>query len=141
VRDGVGKGEASRSWCAKYLWTCRRSSKIAYKLVDSPKDVSRFRSLFFSEAVVIKRSPSTEKTMPLLIRTINNSHKTTDELHKQWSDFTTTLDRMSAILAWLSGLLYITARLILLAVAFAAFRKQNERLYIDTWARFLPSIG
>ena len=137
MRDGVGKGEASRSWCVKYLWACRRSSKIAFKFVNTPDDASKFESRFHPK--MIERSPLAEETMPLLIETINNSHKTTKKLHQQWSDLTTTLNRTSTILAWLSGLLYVTARLILLAVAFAAFRKQNEDLYIDTWTRFMPS--
>ena len=143
VRNGVGKGEASRYWCRSYLWVwkqlSRRSPNTAYELVAAPDDASTFHSFDLFKRVTIKRSPPWEEMMPLFIETINNSRETAKNLCVQYDNLTTWLDRMSATLAWLSGLLYITARLILLAVAFAAFRKQNEDLYIDTWTRFMPS--
>ena len=136
------KGEPSRTWCTRYLSSWANLSKsypnIAYELVDAPDDASNFKD-YSSGQMIMNKSPSSERTMPLLIRAFNNSYRTTKKLSAQWDGLKITVNRMSTILAFLSGLLYITARVILLAVAFAAFRKQNEDLYIDTWARFMPS--
>ncbi|KAF2017852.1 hypothetical protein BU24DRAFT_420914 [Aaosphaeria arxii CBS 175.79] len=44
-------------------------------------------------------------------------------------------------LAILSGLLYCLARSILIVLTFAAFRKTDERVYINTWTNNLPSIS
>lgn len=47
----------------------------------------------------------------------------------------------SRCFAIISGLLYIVARLAILALAFATLREQDERLYVDTWTRHLLKIG
>jgi len=138
----VEKGEPSRTWCTEYLRSCKklgiRSSEIAFEWVDDPKDAWMY-DMFLPHFDTSGMSHLTGETMSPLLDIINNSRETTKKLCDQWYGLTTILNRLSTILALLSGLIYITARLILLAVAFAAFRKQNEDLYIDTWTRFMPS--
>jgi hypothetical protein len=79
--------------------------------------------------------------MAMMLETINNSRETTEKLERDWQLLEKQVERISRAYALFSGFVYAAARLALLAVAFAAFRKQDERLYVDTWARFLPSIG
>ena len=142
VKNGVEKGEASRSWCKKYLecfdTLSRHSSDFAYELQldELPEDCIII--LKYANPLVSEPDPSIE-TISLVLEIINHSCGTIGKFHGQWDSLATWVNRISALFAWLTGFLYITARLILLAVAFAAFRKQNEDLYIDTWTRFMPS--
>ncbi|KAH6868511.1 hypothetical protein BKA58DRAFT_387032 [Alternaria rosae] len=144
VGNRVGKGEASRSWCTNYLFywdqLSQFSSDTVYELVNNPEDVSNFRAVSYDTQ--IKRSDlSSEEAMQLILETINNPPETSQKLYEEWRPLNQGVNRVSSILAWLTGFLYAAARLALLAIAFAAFRKQDEGLYVDTWARFLPSIG
>lgn len=41
----------------------------------------------------------------------------------------------------ITGFLYLIARLMILSLVLAALRKNDERLYIDTWTKDLPSIS
>lgn len=40
-----------------------------------------------------------------------------------------------------NGAIYDIARITILALAFTTLRKQDERLYIDTWAKNVPGVG
>lgn len=39
------------------------------------------------------------------------------------------------------GLLYAVVRLVILVLAFAALRRQDERVYVETWTRYLPKAS
>ena len=143
VKKGLDKGSASQSWCTKYIYFWEElslhSEGIIYEWDDTPEIVSNFMGL--NDDGLITRSDIPEGTMPLILEALNNSRETMGKLSKEWWLLIRWVGRMSSTFALLLGFLYATVRLILLAVAFEAFRKQDERLYVDTWARFLPSIG
>jgi hypothetical protein len=50
-------------------------------------------------------------------------------------------DRMIRFVTICCGILYAIVRLLILVLAFAALRRQDERLYVETWAKNLPKIG
>jgi len=138
----VEKGEESRTWCKKYLVLfdelCENWPDFAYdlELDDSlPRDGCPWKWTNTS----LNESDLSIDAISLVLQIINHSSWRIRRFHEQWDLLTRRVNRISTIFAWLTGFLYATARLILLAVAFAAFRKQNEDLYIDTWARFMPS--
>ena len=137
------KGEASRVWCRKYLMHFADLNEegpgLAYELqLDSPpQDTWRCPKNWTD--LIVNESDLSKDTISLVLGIINHSRGAMGKLERQWTLSAMRVNRISTIFAWLIGFLYATARLILLAVAFAAFRKQNEDLYIDTWTRFMPS--
>jgi hypothetical protein len=136
----VEKGGASISWCEQYFNNMENLKKAlpdtTYELeLDTPDNIS------FMSTIPIQRSDLTRDSISSILKIFNDSQETRKSLSKEWRRLVETVDMISSIFVCLSGLLYATARITLLAVAFAAFRKQDERLYTDTWARFLPSIG
>ena len=139
----VGKGEASRFWCTEYL--CRFSNldrltpDIAYELDNTLEDDPHVEWLAVPTS--IPRSAFSVNEMLPILKVINHPQGISGKLSKEWDSLVKRVGIISIGLTILSGLLYATARLMLLTLAFAAFRKQDERLYVDTWARFLPSIG
>ena len=139
----VGKGEASRSWCTEYLRRFgnldRLNPNIAYEHDNTLEDHPH-RGWSWVQTSIPGSAFSVDEMLPIL-KVINDPQGISGKLSKEWDSLVKWVDNISIGLTILSGLLYATARLILLAVAFAVFRKQDERLYVDTWARFLPSIG
>jgi hypothetical protein len=140
LTDGVEKGGASISWCKWYLSNIELLNKelpdTTYELeLDTPDDISSMHKLR------VARSDWTKDSISPIIEILNISQDTKKSLFREWLRLAKTVDMISLMFVCLSGVLYAIARLTLLAVAFAAFRKQDERLYTDTWARFLPSIG
>ena len=124
-----------------YDWEQLRhySPQTVYEEVRFPEDLWNFRLL--NRRKPIPGAKFNRFAIGNLLVNINDPHGTITKLDKQWHLFEKWLNRMSMTFACLTAFLYATARLALLALAFAAFRKQDERLYVDTWARFLPSIG
>ena len=117
----------------------RLNPDIAYEHDNTPEDHPH--AGWSSVQTSIPRSAFSVNGMLPILKVINHPQGISGKLSKKWDSLIKWVDIISIGLTILSGLLYATARLMLLALAFAAFRKQDERLYVDTWARFLPSIG
>ncbi|KAF2193106.1 hypothetical protein K469DRAFT_745478 [Zopfia rhizophila CBS 207.26] len=66
------------------------------------------------------------------------------EVH-EWAQFTakkiSPLDTLSRFLTIITGIIYAIARLLILVLAFIALRRQDERVYIDTWTKVLPNFS
>jgi hypothetical protein len=140
LADGVEKGSSSVSWCKQYFNILKRLNKdlsdTTYELeLDTPVNIS------LVDKLRIEQSDLTESLISSRLAILNKSQETRSRLSREWQRLTRTVDMISLTFGCLSSVLYAIARIILLAVAVAAFRKQDERLYTDTWARFLPSIG
>jgi len=138
----VEKGEASQIWCKNYLKSFDELREIwpdsAFDLeLDEPLP-RRGRPWSWTNTSLNESDLSID-AISMVLQIINDSSWRIGRSHEQWDLLTGRVYRISTIFAWLTGILYATARLILLAVAFAAFRKQDESLYIDTWARFMLS--
>jgi hypothetical protein len=56
--------------------------------------------------------------------------------HMKWN-----VDRISRFATIASGIMYGVARVVILALAFAALRAQDERVYVETWTNNLPKIS
>ncbi|KAI4694149.1 uncharacterized protein J4E84_002731 [Alternaria hordeiaustralica] len=142
LQTGVSKGRASISWCRNnhYCWKQLCNTKYLYKLDEAPRDSSNFVRLINFNGTSLQRPAISDTTMSLILETINNLNGTTERLENDWELIEKWVERLSSIFTLFSGSIYVVARLILLVLAFAAFRKQDQRLYIDTWARFLPNV-
>lgn len=144
MKNGVEKGQMSRLWCRfnlRIFDEIKHDFAYELQLDNPPEDVGSQMPLRLRTNASVDESDLLKDTIPRVLGIINNSRGTMGSFHRQWVQLEHRVDSMSTIFAWFTGFLYATARLTLLALAFAAFRKQDERLYIDTWARFLPSIG
>ncbi|KAF1959732.1 hypothetical protein CC80DRAFT_466828 [Byssothecium circinans] len=65
-------------------------------------------------------------------------------LAKADQDLAEKIDQVNTACIWAtlaSGILYAITRLIILALAFAALRKQDIRVYLEVWTRNFPSVG
>jgi hypothetical protein len=77
----------------------------------------------------------------LVIQALNDPDRSIMESIEKLQDIQRTSRRLSAVFTLTSWSLYAVARLMILGLAFAGLRSQNERLYIATWTRYLPNIS
>lgn len=78
------------------------------------------------------------------IRTMTNLIKTPEKLDRT-KKMVEAFDRQKDIICdytmIITGIVYFIARFLILSLALAALRKQDERLYISTWTKYLPNIS
>lgn len=135
-------------YLASYPHSGLEMDNAIFDFAEAPSDLTNFRLQEYCTDEWSKSHPShfSKEWLPTLhlllrlrdwrnMRQMMKKRIYHDLLVQYW------LGKASTCFTLFSGILYAAARLAPLALAFTTLRKQDERLYIDTWVRFLPSIS
>lgn len=132
-----------------YLYKGPMIENVIFDLVEAPSDnLTNFHRLEYRTGKLSK-SHSTHfskewlPTLHLLLtpRNWEDIRSATENRIENYRLIQIRVDRACMTFTWFTVLVYAAARIALLVLAFTTLRKQDERLYIDTWTRFLPSIS
>jgi hypothetical protein len=72
---------------------------------------------------------------------INHSKEFVNKELKGVSRFRERVDALSHTYTILAGIICAAARITILVLAFTMLHKQDEKLFTNTWARFVPSVS
>lgn len=134
----------------KAVWTawlgCKRTYKrlqdAGWRMTDIPINTPQHRRLLSVDDIRSSRNAVVpEERWKLILNLLVHADDKVVNLHDEWRQVSAWVDGVSRIFTLFSVCLYGMARTVILVLALMALQRQDERLYLDTWARFLPSIG
>lgn len=57
---------------------------------------------------------------------------------QRWREIESWVSMVNCAFTCFSGIVYVVSRIGILILALLALREQDERVYVDTWAKLLP---
>jgi hypothetical protein len=111
-----------------------------YVFIDAPEDITGFAPVITDshESDLGWTIPAPWSWSPMF-DLLHHSQVAVNKSLQDWQRYVNWVDAISRTHTIISGCIYAAARITILVLAFTTLRKQDERLYTDTWARFLPS--
>jgi hypothetical protein len=104
-----------------------------YVFVKTPKDTSTFHR---EHNGISERTIASDVGWNFALNILCQSPETIHMLESQWMKTDRWAIMTNGVYAHVSGIVYATARISILILALSALRKQDERLYTDTWGWF-----
>lgn len=106
--------------------------------INPPLDTTYFHHVFGDQTKPVQRSLLLNDHWESILCLLYGRSHAVNMAEKRWRKIQKWLSVTSCAYTWFSGIVYVIARLTILVLAFAALRQQDERVYLDTWARLLP---